>query len=446
MLSSRAEEWVNATNGLMLGMKLASQNPFDLDKTPDGCINLGAAENELMYDMLASRVQQLYADFKLDRQDIRYQDFLGTHSTRSAISTFLNDILSIKTEADQVSVHNGCGSAVESLFHVLCDVGDAILCPTPYYGGFDFDVVTRAKVEIVPVDLYSRNQFKLTAEAVESAYQKALKANKRVRALLIMNPVNPLGCIYDRETIQLLIEFCHQHRIHLVCDEIYALSIFDSATRSQFASIYTHSLPDPERVHLLWGFSKDFCVNGFRVGVCVTRNKRVRDGLNQLAYFTGVPTLMQHVITGFVTDSSFYHQFIETNHKRLLDSYTLVTKRIEKFNRDFGQKHAISTSSPAPIQYLPATSGFFLWTDFSFFYRLPGMATNPSMTTAAATEMTLFLRFIEEGKVYIAPGSLAFHARDQGWFRIVFAAREKVLNVALDRMFGVLEKWYVEFK
>jgi hypothetical protein len=59
MLSNRAERWLSEKYGLMEGMSLASKRPFDLDNSPDGCINLGTAENELMFPELQEKVHTI---------------------------------------------------------------------------------------------------------------------------------------------------------------------------------------------------------------------------------------------------------------------------------------------------------------------------------------------------------------------------------------------------
>ena len=46
-----------------------------------------------------------------------------------------------------------------------------------------------------------------------------------------------------------------RHELHVILDEIYALSVFDEAT--SFHSVLTIAdLPDPQRTHFVWGFSK----------------------------------------------------------------------------------------------------------------------------------------------------------------------------------------------
>lgn len=171
----------------------------------------------------------------LTREDIKYGDMVGHESFRKALAAFINHFVHIPQDllisADQVTIHNGCGSAVESLFHVLCDSGDIVLIPSPYYGGFDMDLERRAQVRLCPVECGSTDGFYLSRESLEQTWDRAqnlLTGKNSIRALLIMNPVNPTGVIYNEETLRVLSDFCEQHNLHLVMDEIYILSTFRS--------------------------------------------------------------------------------------------------------------------------------------------------------------------------------------------------------------------------
>lgn len=427
-VSNRCNSWLNQSYGLMEGMKLASQNPFDEVKNPSGCINLGTAENTLMFSETSKKLKDIFQNhFSLTLSDIKYNDFLGLPEFRKSLSSFLASYLkSDLITQDSVSIHNGCGSAVESLFNVLCDPGDYVLCPSPYYGGFDMDTERRAKVNIEPIDLQSKDSFAITLGNLQSTYENAVAEGKKVKALLVMNPINPLGTIYSKKTVQNMIKFCNEVDIHLVMDEIYALSVFDEddvSSDEKFASIYTHEIPDIQKVHILWGFSKDFCLNGFRVGVAITKNETVRQGLNSLSYFTGVSSLTQRALQHFLDDRAFVDNFFKTNHERLRKLLDLVISRISDLN---------SKCTTAKVRYLRPRGGFFIWVDFSDFLKYMNAEDN------VTAEKTLFLKLIKDAGIYIAPGAMAFHAIDAGWFRIIFGAPENILNLALDRTFNYL--------
>ncbi|KAG7252944.1 hypothetical protein CRUP_016737 [Coryphaenoides rupestris] len=61
-------------------------------------------------------------------------------------------------------------------------------------------------------------------------------------------------------------------------------------------------LPDPQRTHVMWGFSKDFAMAGVRLGTLYTENKDVMEALCQLAYLHGVPGSTQHQMTRLLQD------------------------------------------------------------------------------------------------------------------------------------------------
>eukprot|EP00158_Paraphelidium_tribonemae_P002262 Partr_v1_DN25242_c0_g1_i1_m16888 putative 1-aminocyclopropane-1-carboxylate synthase len=417
-VSKRAAGWISSTYGLMEGMELASRDPFDAHSNPTGCINLGAAENPLMFDMLKAKVggSQMTA---LQKSDIRYNDFTGIKELKSAASSFLNHHLRVPEELSirpsSVTFHNGCGSAVESLFHVLCDCGDGILVPSPYYGGFDFDVERRSGVHVIPVPLESTD-YRVTLAGLNNALASATCP---VRALLIMNPVNPLGTIISENDIDMMANFCLENQLEFVVDEIYALSVFDKSKEFQSILATKWSLT----AHFIWGFSKDFCVNGFRAGLVVSKDPEVIRGLNELSYFTGISTLMQRLFTEMLEDIKWNTEFFEKNCSRLRSAYSHVVKRLFEFN----------SKSPLKIGHLEASAGFFIWLDFSEFLGASG--------DLKSKERQMYLDFISKGKIYIAPGSMAFHSARPGTFRMIFAETEEVLDLAMDRIFSVLQSF-----
>lgn len=458
---------------------------------------------------------------QLDPEDIRYGCMVGGESVREALARFVNHFLRVpealhiragdvvvggiawnhalyeritpsrshhallhlqhSPRATFAQLTNGCGSAVESLFHVLCDEGDGVLLPAPAYGGFDMDVERRARVQLVHVHGRSVDGYAVHEHDLVEALRKARARDINVRALLIMNPVNPTGRVYSATTIRIMAEFCAREQLHFVVDEIYALSVFrehgtadglddvdaalqvisptaESSSFAPFTSVLTMDvLPCPERIHWLWSFSKDFCVNGFRAGVLVSRNPTIVSAMDELGYFTSTPSVVQKLLRDMVVDLPWCETFFRTNCNRLADAYGYVVGRLVEFNRDFTAKYG-GNRVGFPLRYLPATGGFFLWVDLSYFVLecQPPMAVDGQQSrtvvldatnttsnivaynAAVAKERALFLRLIREGSVYIAPGSVAFHDAEVGWFRIIFAARRPILKLALDRLFGVL--------
>lgn len=128
------------------------------------------------------------------------------------------------------------------------------------------------------VDVGDINQFDPgCVAAFEAGYHDALERGIKIKALLICNPHNPLGkesifgltnvyltfagrC-YSREAVEGLIRLCGSLKIHLISDEIYALSVYerDDRPNESFTSVRAidyEGIIDPSYVHVLYGMSK----------------------------------------------------------------------------------------------------------------------------------------------------------------------------------------------
>lgn len=103
----------------------------------------------------------------------------------------------------------------------------------------------------------------------------------RIKAVLLCNPHNPLGRCYPKKVLLEVMEFCQEHGLHLIVDEIYALMDLDlndggegRGEKTKFVSALSLTEPlvpegavkiDPSRVHVVWSASKLFGMSGFRV-------------------------------------------------------------------------------------------------------------------------------------------------------------------------------------
>jgi aspartate/methionine/tyrosine aminotransferase len=109
--------------------------------------------------------------------------------------------------------------------------------------------------------------------ALLDALQNAIQASqRRVRALVLSNPQNPLGRCYSAEVLKRCIQFCQENDIHLISDEVFGLSTFrstDLPDASEFTSVFSLDPEalnaDPNRIHLIWSLSKDFAASGVRL-------------------------------------------------------------------------------------------------------------------------------------------------------------------------------------
>lgn len=157
---------------------------------------------------------------------------------------------------------------------------DGILLGQPIYGAFYGDLSTLSECQLIYTPFHGEDQFGPGAvTCYEKAFLHAQETGVTVKALVISNPHNPLGQCYSRETIEALMRFCHNYRLHLISDEIYALSVYGEGAKDRFVSALSIDPAsigvDPELVHVLYGVSKDLALAGLRLGCLISHNEKV---------------------------------------------------------------------------------------------------------------------------------------------------------------------------
>ncbi|XP_077674699.1 1-aminocyclopropane-1-carboxylate synthase-like protein 1 [Eretmochelys imbricata] len=401
------------------GYKAYHADKYDEDKNPNGIINFGTSENKLCFDLMSKRLTQ--SDMNLMEPPLlQYPDWKGHMFLREEVARFLTYYCKAPAplKAENVIVLNGCGSLFSALATVLCDPGEAVLIATPFYGGITQSLFLYGNVKLVYAYLDSKitgtstRPFQLTVDKLEKALQDARSEGVGVKALILLNPQNPLGDLYSLSELRDYLEFAKRHELHVIVDEIYMLSVFDES--ATFHSVLgMDRLPDPQRTHVMWGISKDFAVSGIRFGTLYTENQDVANAVASLCYFHGVCGPVQHKVAQLLRDRDWINQvYLRANHARLKAAHTYVTDELKTLG----------------VPFLNRNAGFFVWIDFRKYLR----------TGTFEEEMLLWRRFLDN-KVLLSCGK-AFECSEPGWFRIIFADKTHRLQLGMQRIRRVLEE------
>ena len=165
-----------------------SADPYHPTRNPNGYIGLCVAENKLVADLVAARLD---AAEPVPLEVLGYDAMTGARRFRRQLGRFMGrTFLGRELPPERISVLAGAGSVLEILFHALGDPGDGVLVPTPSYAGFWLDLELRNRLAIVPVHTRADDGFRLTPGLLDRA---ADGAGRPVKALLFTNPDNPLG-------------------------------------------------------------------------------------------------------------------------------------------------------------------------------------------------------------------------------------------------------------
>ncbi|XP_049384342.1 1-aminocyclopropane-1-carboxylate synthase 3-like [Solanum stenotomum] len=404
-----------------LGWEEYEKNPYDEIRNPKGIIQMGLAENQLSFDLLESWLIQNpdAAAFKRNGDSIfrelaLFQDYHGLPAFKDALVQFMSEIRGNKVSFDsnKLVLTAGATSANETLIFCLADPGDAFLLPTPYYPGFDRDLKWRTGAEIVPIQCTSSNGFRITESALEEAYKEAERRNLRVKGVLVTNPSNPLGTTLTKKELQLLLTFVSTKQIHLISDEIYSGTVFNSP---KFVSVMEVLIENNymytevwDRVHIVYSLSKDLGLPGFRVGAIYSNDVMVVSAATKMSSFGLISSQTQYLLSALLSDKKFTKNYVSENQKRLKKRHEMLVGGLKEIG----------------IRCLESNAGLFCWVDMRHL-----LSSN-----TFDGEMELWKKIVYEVGLNISPGS-SCHCTEPGWFRACFAnMSEDTLNIAIQRL------------
>jgi len=353
---------------------------------PDGYIPLCEAENRLVAEMVADRLDRVP---RVPATVFGYDTMTGSVRFREQLASFMGrTFLGREFDPQQISVLAGAGSVLEILFHALGDPGDGVLIPTPSYAGFWMDLELRNGLTIVPAHRSSDDDFRLTPELLDRA---VAGAGRPVKALLYTSPDNPLGTVASPEEISMVLAWADDRDLHVVLDEIYALSVFGERAFTSCAEL----LPSlGERVHIVWAFSKDFGASGLRCGVLVSENQAVNAAVDALAYWACCSGHTQYLLGEMISDETWVDSYIGSMRELLRGAHTRLTTALDA----------------GGIRHLPAESGVFVLLDLRSHLAAPTWEA----------EHELWLAILEQARVNLTPGA-ACRVGEPGFFRLCYA-------------------------
>jgi alanine-synthesizing transaminase len=170
------------------------------------------------------------------------------------------------TEED-VLVTNGVSEGLEMTLASVVDPNTEVLMPGPYYPPYASYVKFYGGKPV---------EFKLHENGKPDLEDLLSKINSKSRAICIISPNNPTGEVFDRKSLQQIIDLAAEHDLYVICDEIYDKIVFDD----QFTGIGKVAKDAP--VILLNGFSKAYLMSGWRCGyICMNSASKKLDVLRK---------------------------------------------------------------------------------------------------------------------------------------------------------------------
>ena len=307
--------------------------------------------------------------------------------------------------AEEVFIGNGVSELIDLSLRALLNRGDEVLVPSPDYPLWSAAVALNGgRVKYYPCD--PGRGFLPDVAGIEALI------GPHTKAIVIINPNNPTGAVYGRETLETIVDLATRHGIVVLADEIYDQMVYDDA---QFVPIATLA---QDTVCLTFsGLSKVYRACGYRVGWCVfsgdlDRAEEFIHGMELLAALrlcSNVPGqwAVQTALGGFQSIKELVRP-----GGRLYQQREAVLDRVE-------ESRFLSVHKPMGAMYA------FIRLDERFRGRLDDRA--------------FALALLEDRHVLVAPGS-SFNTPYTDHFRITTLPDVDTINVVFDRIDSLLEQ------
>ena len=159
--------------------------------------------------------------------------------------------------AEEVFIGNGVSELIDLSLRALLNQGDEVLIPSPDYPLWSAAVALNGGV-VRYYDCAVERGFLPSPTQIDELI------GPRTKAIVVINPNNPSGAVYDKDTLQQIARIAEQHGIVVLADEIYDQMVYDDAEFVPLATLVQKT------VCLTYsGLSKVYRACGYRVGWCV---------------------------------------------------------------------------------------------------------------------------------------------------------------------------------
>ena len=366
----------------IINLNIGNPAPFGFD-----------APDEIVHDIIANiREAQGYADSR------------GLFAARKAVMQYYQSIGVKNTQIEDVFIGNGVSELIVMCMQALLNEGDEVLLPAPDYPLWTTAVsLSGGKPTHYICD--EKNDWNPDLKDLAS------KITARTKAIVVINPNNPTGAVYTKETIEAIVKLAEDNSLMIFSDEIYDKILYDEAAHHSVAPLVENTV-----AVTMCGLSKNYRAAGFRGGWLIMsgakhRAKSFTEGLTLLASMR----LCANVFAQFGIQTALGgYQSIQD----LVASKGRLYKQMEMIHARLNKIDGISCVKPKGALYVfPKIDlkKFDFKDDEDFVYNL-----------------------LEEKHVLVVAGT-GFNYPKKDHFRIVTLPSVEILNDALDRIEDFLE-------
>ena len=215
----------------------------------------------------------------------KYTPASGLPALKQAVCNKLKRDNGLDYEISNIVVSNGAKHSLMNIFTAICDPGDEVIIPTPFWVSYP-EMVSMADGVPVFVETTADDGFKVTVDKLDSVL------TNRTRAIIINSPSNPTGMVYDKEELLAIAKWAVAHDLYIISDEVYEHLVYDGA---EHVSLATFSEEIKEHTIIVNAVSKTYAMTGWRIGYTASNAELAKVMSNIQSHGTSNPnTIAQY--------------------------------------------------------------------------------------------------------------------------------------------------------
>ncbi len=210
----------------------------------------------------------------------RYTPAAGLLPLREAVCARLKADCGLSYDPADIVVSSGAKHNLYVALRTLVNPGDEIILPAPYWVSY-YELIKMVGAVPVVIHTSEAEDFKISAEQLRAA------VSEKTKALILNNPGNPTGMVYDSAQLREIAVACVEEDLYVIADEIYYGLVYDNKDFTSFVSLDEANLRD--RTILLNGVSKSYAMTGWRIGYTASSPTLAKRMANYLSHSTSAP-------------------------------------------------------------------------------------------------------------------------------------------------------------
>lgn len=209
-----------------------------------------------------------------EQNPIGYAQSKGDPEFIRSLITYYQSLGFCDLTEEDIQITLGGSEAIGMAFFATCNPGDEVLVFEPFYANY-LAYAALYQVRLVAVPTEPQTGFHLPTQETIEKY-----ITSHTKAILLCNPNNPTGTAYSQQELEMVLRITEEHSLYVLADEVYREFIYDEKDHISLLSFLTGA---QERIILLDSLSKRYSLCGARLGVLVSKNKEVMNGVLRIA-------------------------------------------------------------------------------------------------------------------------------------------------------------------